>query len=74
MRPLSAVVMFHLQTLHFRAMCGKGRIDRKWKAVGKESSGVVCGKWENLHFFRKIEIVPAIFSEKLNSSSHFPKK
>ena len=103
-RPLSVVAMFHLQTAQFQlcqppvtfpffahcAMCGQGRLDRKWKAVGKESSGVVfeiekcplfVGTNEIVHgifrkksrqnlnsssnFSRKIEIVPAIFPEKL---------
>ena len=53
-RPLSVVAMFHLQTAQFQlcqppvtfpfsahcAMCGQGRLDRKWKAVGKESSAL----------------------------------
>ena len=96
MRPLSVVAMFHLQTAQFQlcqppvpvtfpffahcAMCGQGRLDRKWKAVGKESSGVALkiekcplfvGTNEIVHgIFRKknpdkTEIVPAIFPEKL---------
>lgn len=44
------------------AMCGQGRLHRNWRAVGKESSGVVFGKREKLlRFFRTNEIVRAIF-------------
>ena len=58
-----------------RAMCGQGRIDRKWKAVRTENSGVVFGKNRDLKIeivLAKFEIVPSL-EMVLDSSGPFQK-
>ena len=80
-RPLSVVAMFHLQTAEFQlcqppvifalfaqcAVCGQGRLDRKWKAVGKESPGVIFEIEKCPLFVGTNEIVQGIFRKKIQT-------